>query len=143
MNKKILIVSMLVLILLLLMPSITAIQQKTIDYKLYNDFIEKKYDFNLNHIGKLDGIEYEALFNLTVMRINFSMARASIIWDLATEGDGYDFIVIYPLLSTRALLIIEKTFLMAFFWDYMSYLFGWDWDYLVDIVIEMLPWWCR
>ena len=41
MQKKILLGSVFVLILLLLMPSIPAIQQKTIEDKAYSDFVEK------------------------------------------------------------------------------------------------------
>jgi len=50
MNKKILIGSILAVALLLLMPSIPAIQQKTIEDKAYSDLVEKFGDFNLEDL---------------------------------------------------------------------------------------------
>jgi len=54
MNKKILIGSLLVLTLLLLMPSIPAIQQKTIEDKMYRDLVEKIDTNDMNILKELD-----------------------------------------------------------------------------------------
>ena len=50
MKKKILIGSLLVLTLLLLMPSIPAVQQKTIEDKAYSDFVEELKDVDLEDL---------------------------------------------------------------------------------------------
>ena len=57
MKKKILIGSLLVLTLLLLMPSIPAIQQKIIEDEAYNDIVERLEDFNFKDLNELKSIE--------------------------------------------------------------------------------------
>ena len=61
MKKKILIGSLLVLTLLLLMPSIPAIQQKTIEDKAYSDLVEKFGDVDADFIELLKDVDLEDL----------------------------------------------------------------------------------
>ncbi len=64
MKKKILIGSIIAVALLLLMPSIPAIQQKTVEEKAYSDFVERLKDVDLEDIE----VSNEALhlYNRTV-----------------------------------------------------------------------------
>ena len=64
MKKKIIIGSIIAVALLLLMPSIPAIQQKTIDEGLKQEMQEKLETINLNgleEIEELDGIKHPIL----------------------------------------------------------------------------------
>ena len=61
MNKKILIGSILAVALLLLMPSIPAIQQQTIEDKAYSDFVEKFEDVDADFIELLKDVDIEDL----------------------------------------------------------------------------------
>jgi len=89
MKKKILIGSLLVLTLLLLMPSIPAIQQKTIEDKAYSDLVEKFEDFDLedlrekiekinpkfiDYLKKLDISNLEELIKFIIIAILWGIA---------------------------------------------------------------------
>ena len=58
MKKKILIGSIIAVALLLLMPSIPAIQQKTVEEKAYSDFVERLKDVDLEDIEVLEWIRH-------------------------------------------------------------------------------------
>ena len=63
-RKKILIGSIFVLALILLMPSIPAIEQKTIEDKAYSDFIEKIKDVDLEDISDIEWNIFPRLMQL-------------------------------------------------------------------------------
>jgi len=103
MKKKILIGSLLVLTLLLLMPSIPAIQQKTIEDKGYSDYVEeiKTLDDDI----KLPNL-YAFIVSILCWRYNnidkiLDIAVTAIEWPWYIELDVH-----YPLLLVVGIIMI-------------------------------------
>ena len=108
MKKKILIGSMLVLTLLLLMPSIPAIQQKTIEDKAYSDFVEELKDVDLEDIEVLDDdVKFPLLLQFVESIFYFRGIRAEIMLIISIEMDfwGNPVGLILPFLL---LIILHK-----------------------------------
>ena len=81
MKKKILIGSMLVLTLLLLMPSIPAIQQKTIEEGIKQDIQEKLETINLGDLKDfevLDGIKHPLLYIIVILKFSIRNFRFAV-----------------------------------------------------------------
>jgi len=82
MKKKILIGSMLVLTLLLLMPSIPAVQQKTIEDKAYSDLVEQlDEDVDADFIELLKDVDLEDLQEKIVNSETFKHLTSSDFFD--------------------------------------------------------------
>ena len=117
MKKKIIIGSMLVLTLLLLMPSIPAIQQKTIEDKAYSDLVEKFEDVDVDFIELLKDVDLEDLQEKIVNSETFKKLTST---DFAQTliNNNYDFDVdIYPidiLVTIVALIVGFITWIPAF-----------------------------
>ena len=135
MNKKILIGSIFVLVLILLMPSIPAIQQKTIEDKAYSDFIEKLKNVDLEDIEVLDGIRHPILYIWVIFLRDFRWVKSNIIFDIATEPLDIFFEVIHPLLFYGWLLGSIIEWARINFWNDVSDRLGWGWD------ISLVPDW--
>ena len=138
MRKKILIGSILVLTLLLLMPSIPAIQQKIVEEEVKQDLQEKLDSINLREI--IDeylsgGIKHPLLYSLVIvmlltqcLRLGFWFAMAMSccrveLWviDPVYENFFYAFMFMLVGLSLRTTLWIG-------FWNYVSDIMGWNWE---------------
>ncbi len=128
MKKKILIGSMLVLTLLLLMPSIPAIQQKTIEDKAYSDFVEKFEDVDLEYIKVLEGEKYPILYMMVITLLTFRLAQIynNFIIGMILLYSGFYFALI-PILIREYWLDINLV-VFATFWQNLSDTFGWNWD---------------
>ena len=103
MGKRILLGSMLVLTLLLLMPSIPAIQQKTIEESEFGSLLTQ-----------LEGNDNPILFLL--LRIFVFRALRGLYFDeISTEpsNSGYGFYVIHPLIYIRGLWLFFTGFVLA------------------------------
>jgi len=85
MNKKILIGSMLVLTLLLLMPSIPAIQLNTIKDKAFSDLVE----YDSNYSGKLNQQELDRL----IISIKEKLVNVDLGGDIGVLTPGWDIIM--------------------------------------------------
>jgi len=78
MGKKILIATMLVLTLLLLMPSIPAIQQKTVEEGIKQDIQEELDTINLDdleEIEELEGIKHPILYFIVTLKYMLRLFR--------------------------------------------------------------------
>ena len=129
MKKKILIGSMLVLTLLLLMPSIPAIQQKTIEDKAYNDLEEKLDIMDIKElINKEDRLKHPLLY-LSVFLVAFRGIRgALLIFSSSNFPAWYGTLEIYyPLIFLRGLWLCGTTFLWQEFWVGVAKERGWNW----------------
>ena len=134
MKKKILIGSLLVLTLLLLMPSIPAVQQKTIDEGIKQE-IQEKIDSitldDLKYIDVLDDIRHPILYYLFWLFINFRIERCWKLFDIAVTIEywhaGSDIIINHPLLFLRCLMLSGITLFMLVFMMDLSYYLGWGW----------------
>lgn len=144
MKKKILIGTMLVLTLLLLMPSIPAVQQKTIEEGIRQGFQEKLDEIDLDDlkdIEVLDGIKRPLLYAIVLLFFNFQGLRfvfwfimAFVVFADVVEGHGGipHFQPTHPILCSiclgRALLLLLAGTIWAEFWNHISDTLGWGWD---------------
>ena len=143
MGKRILIGSMLVLAMLLLMPSIPAVQQKTIEEGYKQDIQEKLESITLDEledIEVLDGIKRPLLRALVLSFFNFQGLRFVFYFVLALVvfaepvDDGEPGLIqpTHPILFSiclgRALLLLLAGTIWAEFWNHISDTLGWGWD---------------
>ena len=136
MNKKILIGSMLVLVMLLLMPSIPAVQQKTIEDKAYSDLVERLEDFDFKDLKEImplgDDIKHPFLLGLVLIITGFKIIHTLLLLRLSSDwriGADIRYIeVIYPTIFQRFLRSLESFVKWLWFWDTVSNWFGWNWD---------------
>jgi hypothetical protein len=132
MNKRILVGSIFVLTLLLLMPTIPAIQQKTIQEELYNDLVDQIDIKDIKEIKKLNEVKHPLLYSLIVITLIFRYIRiytlATISFKMVhTGGWGYELKIIHPLLYYRYLMLLFTTVLLDRTCSTLSTIFGWNW----------------
>ena len=127
MRKKILIGSLFVLALILTMPSIPAIQQKTIEDKAYSDFIEDLKHVDFDDIEVLDPIKHPILYEFVYLIYSHREMRLSRVVDIAVEyGFGY-FEVVHPLLLIWAYWLGITSAIWLSVWHAISSNLGWGW----------------
>ncbi len=140
MKTKILIGSILVLTLLLLMPSIPAIQQKTIEDRTYDDIVEKLDEINLEDLAEIKDLDLKRppLLYLFVISILFiQVIRGEFFFNImlecmeAGELPG-TFHITHPILwvisTIRAAWFFGFCMQWVIFWDSISESFGWNWN---------------
>ena len=133
MKKKILIGTMLVLAILLLMPSIPAIQQKTIEDKAYDDLVEKieEIDFKDTKVIRklLNGFwDEHPILGFLLFIAWIRMEWGFILEDFSVWIVGeYSSIIIHPLLYIWSQWLIGTAWVMAFLIQVIAYiLFIWE-----------------
>ncbi len=139
MKKKILIGSMLVLTLLLLMPSIPAVQQKSIEEGIKQELQEKFETINLDYLEGMEDFEwirhpilYAIVMSFAYLQ-NFRFALNFMLSVSCTEPDGFgSFIFTKPILFAffmfRAVWLSITAFTWVGFWTYISEVMEWDWN---------------
>ena len=131
MNKKILIGSMLVLTLLLLMPSIPAIQMETIEDRTYNDLVEQLDFKDVKETKGLEQIKHPFLYNLVKVFLDCRWTRIVILKeissDISYEG-WFDVNIYHPVLFLRCIMLLVTTAFLGYYWNNLSNTFEWDWD---------------
>ena len=132
MNKRIQLGSILVLTLLLLMPSIPAIQQNTINDEAYNDLVEQFVFKYIREIKELDEVKHPLLYSLIVVTLIFRYIRiytlATISFKMVhTGGWGYELKIIHPILYYRYLMLLFTTVLLDRTCFTLSNVLGWNW----------------
>ena len=126
MKKKILIGSLLVLTLLLLMPSIPAVQQKTIEDKAMNDLEDKLETITF------DGVRHPLLRQFIQVSIWFKVYLGNFLWYLGTDYYGNP---VDPFLCDLANLIVGRAIICFYRWQDISDTMGWNWD--LEFYIEL------
>ena len=117
MGKKIVIATILVLTLLLLMPSIQAIQQKTIED-------EALYDFDV-----LDKVKHPILYNLIKIIMSYRWEFGIELRDISIETDYWGGVrILYPLLFLWWFWIHFTIQFNCVFWNNISDKLGWNWE---------------
>ena len=129
MKKKILIGSLLVLTLLLLMPSIPAIQQKTIEDRTYNDLVEQLNLKDLRDIKVLERLKHPFLFLFVCVIFVSRMFRGSVYFYTSQDWDGRQPIIIQPLLYLRGMMLLSSGYYWYLFWETISEILGFNWDF--------------
>jgi len=129
MNKKILIGSMLVLTLLLLMPSIPAIQLKTFENETHNDFFSRIENIDFNDLKSIiDGIpDHPILFIWVMFIFYFRLLRAELYWVIATDMDGVNFTIHNPPLFLLGVLLLYRAVNWGFGWADLAEKMEWNW----------------
>jgi hypothetical protein len=122
--------SMLVIIILLLMPSIPAIQQKVIEDEKFNDLSEQ-FDFKeLSQIKQLGRLKRPFLYLIVHLFFSFRALRAFILFCIAIDTDTGHWIGLHtdhPLLWKRMEMLLYSIETWLVFWEYISCKFGWNW----------------
>jgi hypothetical protein len=134
-RKKILIGSIFILALLLLMPSIPAVQQITIGDKDYNDLIENLKETDFEYIDNFDDTEllnddvkFPFLYFLINIIYNHRVKRLDRILDIAVEYGFMGFKVIFPFLFLYAIWLGLTSQIWFTFWKFLSGELGLNWD---------------
>jgi len=131
MKKKILIGSLLVLTLLLLMPSIPAIQTKTIQEGRYQELHDKLVTIPLDDSnGKIvfDGILFPNLYEFVLYIQHERWVIFKIFYDFSTEPDIFGDRVIYPLFYLWSCVLSFRFWIWSDFWRIISERLGLGWE---------------
>ncbi len=138
MKKKILIGSIFVLVLILLMPSIPAIQHKTVEEGFKQDLQEKLEAItvdDLKEMEELDGIRHPILYAIVISIANFRFSRcyfyARILDELMVNPNNPILPqnpIIFYILLLRLGALAGRTNANLLYWDYASDWLGWNWD---------------
>ena len=124
-------------LLLLLIPSLSAIQIKSVENTVKNelmetngtlDFRELKERINLVNISK-----HSILFIIVYAIYTLRILRTMILFELSTEVDwtGWQpvYEIIHPLLYQRAMWLGETAGMWLGLWYYISQFFNWGWEF--------------
>lgn len=141
MGKRILIGSMLVLTLLLLMPSIPAVQHKSIEEGIKQDLQEKLDSINLDDlkdIEVLEWIRHPILYFIVLffayiqfLRFDFILSKAYEWFTVMRPGDYISTItnpILFWIMFLRGVTLLAPFVYWIVFWDYVSDSLGWDWN---------------
>lgn len=140
MGKRIIIGSMLVLTLLLLMPSIPAVQQKSIEEGVKQN-IQDKIDAitldDLKNIDVVDWIRHPILYLIVISIVTFRLLRSAFYFyiavDYCTESrpDSWVPEITHPILLIILMFNFARlygyTWLLVDFWQYISDRLRWNW----------------
>ena len=138
MNKKILIGSMLVLTLLLLMPSIPAIECNVVNDEILSEISEDLDIKDIREIlesDKFDKIRHPLLFSFVKLWLTFRWKRSVFLGNLSSHYAGFFFYVDYVILFLRAVWLNLSVDFLIYFWNNLSNSQNWNWDDLRDIII--------
>jgi len=134
--KKIvgILVCMLVLTLLLLMPSIPAVQQKTIEDGSKQDLQEKLETINTDNIEVLEGTIHPILYKLFKFIIEFRLERAITLRDISSYISSvfpHQFpqrIITNPLIYLRGFWLFITALILNDIILQITNNLGWDWE---------------
>ena len=131
MGKKILIGSMLVLAILLLMPSIPAIQQKSVEEGIKQDLQEKLDSITLDDLKDftdLEWIRHPILYVLVVILLYIRLLQAYRMFEFSSNCAENGQMYLAYLGALRALCILATTDYFHAFWYIISNILGWNWN---------------
>ena len=143
MNKKILIGSITAVSILLLMPSIPAIQHKIIEEKTNNHLIEQ---LNLQE-GKETKIslikhslyyKHPLLYAMVIFIAGFRCWRCIILGYISFDIISWkppEYEIYHPILFLRCMWLLNTFSIWCLFWNNVSDKLGWNWDNIASIVI--------
>jgi len=133
-SKKVLFGSVFVLALMLMMPCISAIQQKTVEGGLKQELQKKLESIELNDledIKKTYKIKHQFLYVLIDIILSIRDVRGYILLLFSTEfyygGWFPTMVVVHPILFLRSLWLMFSADLSEAFLLFLSELLGWNW----------------
>ena len=130
MKIKILIGNMLVLTMLLLMPSIPAIQQETVEEKAYNDFLEQLDDFDFKDKNEIKIFEDGFWDEHPILGFLMYIAALRLEWGFKLVDFSLDLggpTIIHPLIFLRGCWVIGTAMGLAALIYVFIYIVGWSW----------------
>ncbi len=134
MRKTILIGSILVLTLLLLMPSIPAIQQKIVEDKIYHSVSEKLNEVNIKNVKGLHKLfDNHFLIQFFVYILGYiagyRAVRGALLIYIASNWPNWfeDFKVDYPIMFIRGIWLVGTGAVFFNFLQLIVYIMGWEW----------------
>jgi hypothetical protein len=132
MKKKILIGSILVLTLLLLLPSIQAIQHTVVKDKIVNEIPEELHlekRKTLTEFGPLDRIKHPLLYLFIIFISLPRILRIEVFGELSYSGDWpFHITVENKLLFLRYVMLLFTTAFWFYMWNTVSIVLGWNWN---------------
>ena len=141
MRKKLLLGSILVLTLLLLMPSIPALQHNIVRDDIKDRILsELPEDLDFREIkelvnsGMLDRIKHPLLYLLVICSFISRQIRYGLLLSLSVEIIVFDIIIKNPILYKRLEILTYISFYWAWFWYYISQKYGWNWKLIENWV---------
>jgi len=130
MRKKILIGSLLVLTLLFLMPSIPAVQQKSVEEGIKQNLQEKLDANDMNILKELDLgklPDHPFLNFLILIPVFLRYPRIFLLLELSMEVDEWGYLeIIHPLLFIRMTWLLFTTNAWIVLWWSFYNSMGWD-----------------
>ena len=138
MRKRKIIGSILFIILILLIPSIPAIQQDIIEEKAYNDLVEKIEDVDLEvieHYLQKNKIRIRPILSILWFWAQRRCARGILLELISVDGGRLNN-VIFPLIYQRSLWLQSTAYMFIIPINHIFELYG----YPISIVIwELIP----
>lgn len=131
MGKSILIGSMLVLAMLLLMPSIPAIQQNTIEEGIKQDIQERLDEITLDDlkdIEELEWIRHPILYIIVLFLLNSRVKRGLFLVDISSTPYKWWYDIDYLNIFWRGAWLLFTAYCWQIFWSYVSILLRWHWE---------------
>ena len=104
------------------MPSIPAIQQKTIEDKAYSDFIE-----NITILD--DDIKLPNLYAIILFLYLFRYQRMEFLADISYHIGRWGLTIDFPILFLRAFWLFGSLEVWAKFWTKISDALGMNWEF--------------
>ena len=133
MDKKMLICgSIVATVMLILMPSIPAIQQETIEDGTYNNCVGQFKFKDVKEIKELEQIKHPFLYFIVCIITSFRFSHGWFLYEMSTDWPpdwrwpSPD--IQYPLLYLRALMLLFTTEAWFDFWILTAYIMGWNWN---------------
>jgi len=131
MGKRIIIGSMLVLTLLLLMPSIPAIEHKAIEDKACNDLVEQLGNVDFNNKNEIKWLLNEIwgehpIIGLLTIIVLFRFYRSMILSEFSTHYEDFNFIIDHPIIFLRSLWLYSTAIGIALLVGIIIRIMGWD-----------------
>ena len=143
MNKKILIGSIIAVSILLLMPSLPAIQHKIIEEKTNNHLFEQLNlqdgkETKMSLIKHSLYYKHPLLYTMVIFIAGFRYWRCIILGHISFDIISWkppEYEIYHPILFLRCMWLLNTFSIWCLFWDNVSDKLGWNWDNIASIVI--------
>ncbi len=135
MNKKIVVSSVFIIILFFLLPSIPAIQFKTVEESVYNDFINDIKNIDLKNLKIVENLDefpnHPVLYYIVMIIYYFRIISAYYLYNNSIGFEDYGEIpqlyIKHPLLFIIAIVLLFRADMWDSFWKTIANKMGWNW----------------
>lgn len=133
-KKKTVFGSVFVLVLMLLLPCISAVHQSSIKEEYRKEIMEQLESSSIDHLDLLEGIKHPVLFIVIYLRLRVCHTRIDYLFNTCIIWMSFlgTYINKDKYILAHSLIIRANT--IHNFWEDLSDKFGWNWD---------LPYYCK